>query len=67
MSQDRMTEADVRRTRLLAYLAAAVFAGCTILLFVLPLPTVVRAVGGGFNLVVAIGAIIYARGLRSVG
>lgn len=65
MSQDRMTPADVRSTRLLAYLAAAMFAGCTVLLFVLPLPTVVRAVVGGFNLVVAIGAIIYARGLRA--
>lgn len=67
MPQDRMTEADVRRTRMLAYLAAAVFAVCTVLLFVLPLPTALRAVAGGFNLVAAIGAIIYARGLRAGG
>jgi hypothetical protein len=65
MSQDRMTETDVRRARLLCYFAAAGFAGCGILLFLLPMAPVLRAVASGFNLVVAIAVVLYARSLRA--
>lgn len=65
MSQERMTESDVRRARLLCSFAAAGFAGCGILLFLTPLAPALRAVAGGFNLVVAIAVVLYARGLRA--
>jgi hypothetical protein len=65
MSQNRMTETDVRRARIQCYCAAAIFIGCAILLFVLPLAPALRAVAGGFNLVVAIAVVLYARSLRA--
>ncbi len=67
MSQDRMTETDVRRARLLCYFAAAGFAGCGVLSFLLPLAPALCAVAGGFNLMVAIAVVLYARGLRADG
>lgn len=67
MSQDHMTEADVRRARLMCRVAAAVFAGCGLLLFALPASLPVRAVAGGFNFVIAVAVLLYARTLRADG
>lgn len=68
MSQEpNLTEADARRARLLCHVAAAVFAGCGLLLFAIPASLPVRAVAGGFNFVIAVAVILYARTLRADG
>jgi hypothetical protein len=59
-----MTAAEARQARLLCYVAAAVFAGCAVLLLFIPASTPIRAVGAGFNLVVAVAVLLYARTLR---
>lgn len=67
MSQDRMTETDVRRARIQCYCAAAIFIGCAIFVFVMPLAPALRTVACAINLVVAIAVVIYARSLRAEG
>lgn len=60
-----MTEAEARQARLLCYVAAVVFAGCAALLLFIPASAPVRAVGAGFNAIVALAVLLYARTLRS--
>jgi hypothetical protein len=65
MSESSMTAAEARRARLLCYVAAAVFAGCgTLFLFISASPPV-RGVGAGFNFIVALAVVLYARTLRA--
>lgn len=68
MSQDpqnRMTEADLRRTRVLCYVAAAVFAGCGAAFLATPFSLPVRAIACGLNVVVALAVVFYGRTLRA--
>jgi hypothetical protein len=64
MSQSTMTEAEARQARLLCYVAAAVFGGCALLLLLIPASLPVRAVAAGFNGVVTVAVLLYARTLR---
>lgn len=64
MPDPQMTTEDARRSRLLCYAAAALFAGCGGLLLATELAMPLRAVGAGFNFVIALAAILYARTLR---
>ena len=59
-----MTEAEARQARLLCYVAAVVFAGCAVLLLFISATLPVRAVGAGFNGIVALAVLLYARTLR---
>lgn len=63
--ENRMTEADVRRSRMLCRLATAVFTGCGLLFFATTFSMPVRAVVGGFNLVVAVAVLLYGNSLRA--
>ncbi len=63
--KDRMTEADLRRSRLMCHIAAAVFAGCGLLFLATSLSLPVRAVVGGFNFVIAVAVVLYAQTLRA--
>lgn len=62
-----MTEADARRGRLTCYLAAAVFAACTLGLAFLPveMAPAVRWVLTAFNGVIALAVWLYGRSLRA--
>ncbi|MBC8011439.1 MAG: hypothetical protein H7067_15250 [Burkholderiales bacterium] len=57
--------AELRRTRMQCYLAAAIFAGCGLAGALLPLGLsgVVRGALAGFNLVVALAVWFYGRSL----
>ncbi len=59
-----MTAAEARRARLLCYVAAVVFAGCGILCLFISASLPLRAVGAGFNFVVAAAVLLYARTLQ---
>lgn len=52
-------------SRFLCYLAAAIFLGCGVLFWFAPMEMhlAVRAVGAGFNAIIALAAILYARQL----
>lgn len=62
---DRLPDAEVRRARFHCYLAAAVFAGCGVLLAVMPfeIAAAVRWVLAGFNGIVALAVFLYGRQL----
>jgi hypothetical protein len=64
-TQDRMTEADLRRSRTLCHVAAAVFAASGLLFLATSLPLPVRGVVGGFNFVISVAIVLYARTLRA--
>ena len=62
---DRLPDADVRRARVMCYVAAAVFAACAGTMAVLPMEVVpaVRWVLAGFNVVIALAVLLYGRSL----
>lgn len=62
---ERSPDAEIRRLRLMCYLAAAVFAACAVALFFLPIDVqpAVRWVLGGFNAVIALAVVLYGRSL----
>jgi len=56
---------DAGSSRLLCYLAAAIFFGCAALLWLAPMEmhVAVRGVGVGFNVVIALAVFLYGRQL----
>lgn len=64
MPNPSTTDAEARQARLLCHIAAAVFAGCAVLLLFIPASAPVRAVGAGFNAILALAVVLYARTLR---
>lgn len=62
---DRSTDADLRRSRMMCYLAATIFGLCGASLLVLPvdLAPAIRWVLGGFNVVIALAVFLYGRQL----
>lgn len=63
MPEPQMSPEDARRSRMLCYAAAVLFAGCGTLLLATSLALPLRAVGAGFNLIIAVAILLYARTL----
>lgn len=64
MPDENPSPADLRRSRLLCFVAAGVFTACGLLLLGTTLDIAIRLVGAGFNFVVATAVCLYARTFR---
>jgi hypothetical protein len=64
-SPENENESGAGISRLLCYIAAAIFLGCGIMLWFAPMEMhlAVRAVGAGFNAVIALAVFLYGRQL----
>ena len=64
-SPENKPDPDARTSRLMCYLASAVFLGCGVLLWLAPMEMHIaaRAVGAGFNVIIALAVFLYGRQL----
>ena len=69
MSDHRLSEADIRRSRQLCTIAAIVFAVCGLGILLLPvqMAPALRGVGAGFNLIIALAVFLYGRQIKNEG